>query len=351
MEGTFNSGYNMEQFDISNSTGALTSAANVNSLTDRGGVVTSDAQSQFVFVAYSAPSTNMQGGCLVASYSIGANGQLTLADQEKMPPNNHCDTVESITVDQPGTHVYVSGTAVLSTGLISTYTVDRSTGKMVNSAPDVSLTGVALPGKIVIHPNGLFAYASRLTPHHYPGQGGWSFLLRDPATGALTDTGKIFNQPTYPNEYKNGVFVLGGKYLFDTAGGEYSAYSVDPATGDLTFVGKQVGDFWDITADQGGNYVIINQQSGPVQSYRVNADGTLTPAGGGTAASANNASFIPPESTLAFDRSGRYIYAESLSTAQIFAFTFNSGTGAMAAVSGSPFSTKAPPQTMTVAGH
>lgn len=349
MEGSFGTAVNIEQFGVNNNTGALTSSGTINSLSDRGGKVVADPQSKFMFVAYSGPSTNMQGGCFVASYTVGADGKLALADQEKVP--NHCDTVSSVNVDQPGTHVYVSGTAALSTGLISTYTVDRNTGKLTNSSPDLALSGVALPGKIVIHPNGIYAYASRLTPHHYPGQGGWSFLLRDPATGALTDTGKVFNQPTFPNEYLDGTFVLGAKYLFDTTGGEYSAYSVDPATGDLTFIGKWVGDFWDLAADQSGNYLVISQLSGTVQSYRVNSDGTLTPVGGGSITGSSQSNSIFAGTTITFDRTGRYVYAESLSTSEIFAFTFNAGNGALNTVPGSPFTTQAQPQTLATAGH
>jgi 6-phosphogluconolactonase (cycloisomerase 2 family) len=349
LEGTFGTAASIEQFSVNNSTGALTSANIMAGINDREGQIASDPKSQFVFVAYSAPSSNLQAGCTVASYSLGANGQLTLSDQEKIP--NNCDTVAAATVDASGTYLYVSGNVVATSGMISTYVIDRTTGKLVNKPPDVGIAAVAMPGKIVIHPSGTFAYVSRLTPHHYPGQGGWSLYLRDPATGALTDTGKVYNEPTWPNEYLDAAFVLGGKYLFGTDGSKYDAYSVDPISGALTFVGKQPGQFWGITADPSGNFLVITQRDGPIQSYQVNSNGTLTPVGGGTTANITNISNVPTGITVTFDRTGKYVYAESLSTAQIFAFTFDSSTGALGAVPGSPFATKAQPENLATAGH
>lgn len=302
-----------------------------------------------MFAGYAATSSNLQAGCIVASYSIGSNGQLTLADQERITSN--CDTIAGMTVDPSGKNLYVSGNYIMFGGMISTFTIDRTTGKLINSSPDVGITQTAMPGKIAIHPSGLYAYVSRMTPHHYPGMGGWSFYVRDPVTGTLTDTGKVFNQPTWPNEYIDATFVLGGKYLFSVAFGEYAAYSVDQLTGNLTFVGKWNGNFWGIVADQSGNYVIINQRDGPVQSYRVNADGTLTPVGGGNTDAADNNNQFFLGTTIVFDRTGRYVYAESPASAQIFAFTFSASTGALVAVPGSPFAAKSQPVNIATAGH
>ena len=45
----------------------------------------------------------------------------------------------------------------------------------------------------------------------------------------------------------------------------------------MTFVGKQPGEFWGITADPSGKFLVITQRDGPIQSYQVNSNGTLTP--------------------------------------------------------------------------
>ncbi|HZU21947.1 MAG TPA: hypothetical protein VE998_03885, partial [Terriglobales bacterium] len=90
LEGTYLTPTNIEQFGVNNATGALTLAETTPGIMGQGEALATDPKSQFLFVGYSAVG-DPQAGCVVASYSIGSSGQLTLADQEKITFN--CDSI------------------------------------------------------------------------------------------------------------------------------------------------------------------------------------------------------------------------------------------------------------------
>lgn len=336
----------IEQFAINSSTGALTSTNVTTGVNDRAGNLAADPQSKFVFAGYSATGSNLQNGCTVVSYTIGAGGQLTVADQQKM--QNNCDTIASLATDPNGANLYVSWSTIMTGGGVTTYTIDRSNGHLTNSSPDVHpCCGPALPNRIVLDPSANHVYVSRGTPHHYPGSGGWDVYLRNPATGALASVG-MFDTPQNPTEYLDGAFVLGGKYFIATEGIVYHVYSIDPATGMGTFMSSQFADTGAIASDPSGNFVVTSGYAhGTVQSWRANADGTLTAVSGGNAG--NGASAVR------FDRTGRYVYIENPGSNgannQIFAFAYDPSNANLTPVSGSPFTTKAQPINITTAGH
>lgn len=330
----------IERFSIAAATGALTSEGlTTDSTSDRLGDIAVDPKSQYIFKGVSAPSSNFGLGSYVSSYAIGSNGALTESDRQKLP--NNCDTIASLAVDPSGTNLYVSCYQAMTVGYISVYAIDRATGHLANSAPDAS---VGVGGKLVVNPAGTYVYMARHPMHHYPpyaGNTGWGIFARDPAAGSLTAVGGV-GSSTEVYEYSDGTIVLGGKYLIATQGNVYSTFALN--AGAATEMNSVAAGAVGIAADPSGNFIVMSAyHSDAVQSFRVNSDGSLAPiamqnAGAGA-------------SSITFDRSGKYVYVENTQTSQVFAFTFDTATGALGQVAGSPFATSAVPVNVVAAGH
>jgi 6-phosphogluconolactonase (cycloisomerase 2 family) len=296
------------------------------------------ANSKFVFVG---DSQHRPSPIQLISYSIGGSGDLTMADQANF--SNSDDTMTGFVLDSTGTHLYAGSESATFTGRVSTYTVDGASGHMTFQAPD---NGLGKPvGHMALSPNGTFFYVAVFPQHHSVEFPGIRLLLRDPPTGTLTDTGREF-PTTCCDQYTDLAFALGGKYLIGVQdngvsvsnNNKITVFAVDPATGDLTKASELRGDFSDITVDRTGNFAIVTNTTGTVVSYRVNADGTLSAATSATAlAGVNN---------VVVDAVNKFVFVQSSTTPQIFAFTFNESSGALDIVPGSPFTTSAVPVRM-----
>jgi hypothetical protein len=175
-------------------------------------------------------------------------------------------------------------------------------------------------------------------------------LLRDPATGTLTDTKRQFPS-TCCDTFTDLAFALGGTYLVGVQNrhvavsnnNAVTVLAVNPVTGDLTVASELRGDFSDMTVDRAGKFAILTNTTGTVVSYLVNVDGTLTPAGSATA--------VAGVDNLVVDATNKFVYVQSSTTAQIFAFTFDESSGALSTVPGSPFTTSAVPIRMAAVGR
>ena len=121
-----------------------------------------------------------------------------------------------------------------------------------------------------------------------------------------------------------------------------TVFAVNPATGDLTKASELRGDFSDMAVDRTGKFTILTNTTGIVTSYGINADGTLAPTGTATA--------IAGVDNVVVDASNKFVYVQSSTTNQIFAFTFDESSGALGNVPGSPFTTSGVPIRMATVG-
>jgi 6-phosphogluconolactonase len=164
------------------------------------------------------------------------------------------------------------------------YRFDASRGTIApNDPPAAALAPGAGPRHFAFHPGGKFAYTinelnSTVTA--------WSY---DPDRGALTEIQSIstlpagFHGTNYPAEvqvHPSGKFLYGSNRGHDSI----AAYTIDPATGKLTFVGTQgerVKNPRNFAIDPTGAFVLVaSQDTGTVAAFRVNPDtGALTPTG------------------------------------------------------------------------
>ena len=135
--------------------------------------------------------------------------------------------------------------------------------------------------------------------------------------------------------------------------GSVSAYTINSSTGALSAVsgspfaaGFEPGS---VTVDPSGRfaYVANQEQVGNVSAYAINSStGALRAVAGSPFA----AGIFPFSVTV--DPSGRFAYVANqgigVSTSTVSAYTINSSTGALSAVSGSPFSAGYEPDSVTV---
>jgi 6-phosphogluconolactonase (cycloisomerase 2 family) len=329
-----NAASTVEAFSIS-STGALTAVAAPISAGDNATDIAGDPSGKYLVTGNSSgccatPSRPPQ----LISYTIAASGSLTQANQTDLPNSN--DTLNSLLLDPTGTDLYASSQAVMIEGTISSFSVDRSSGSITLLEPDPANT--IMPGRMAIHPNGKFLYAAILVRHHYPEQGGFDLFLRDPATGKLTDTTREFHSTAPASDfYGDSAFALNAQYLLGVAldSNKITVWTVNADTGDLAVASELSGSFKGLAVDNSGKYAIVTLADGTVNSYRVNADGTLTQ--GGTAVA------TPGVTNVVTDSSGKFVYSENSTASQIYGFAFDSNTGALSTLPGSPFTTSGVP--------
>lgn len=325
----------IEAFQIDTSTGALTPLSTPTALTRHANDIVADRKSKFLFVGESS-SCCFQGIPSVKSFGIKASGSLTLAGEITLP-NNH-DTLLGLALDHSGTDLYASSEIIQSGGTVSSFSVDRGTGALSVLSPDPGTN--FLPGRLLVHPNGQFVYATILTPHHRGPQGGYDLYLRDPETGTLTYANKQFRKSVFI-AYGASTFALRGRFLVGTGQGEVTVFSVNQDTGELTVASSLPGDFRGVAADRTGSFIVLAGGDGSLTSYTVNDDGSLTPAGSATA--------VAGISNVVIDDSNKFVYVENPGSSQIFAYMFDAETGTLGSVAGSPFSTSGTPIRMATA--
>ena len=199
---------------------------------------------------------------------------------------------------------------------------------------------------MAMSPNFLFVYAATIPRFQSLDAPGIELLLRDPATGMLTDSGRIFHgaQPTV-DQYSEFAFSSGGQFLLALSPGrKITVFTINSQTGDLSFSSELSGNFLGLTVDSPANFAVVTDANGMVVSYRMNTlDGTLNLLNVGIAA--------PGVRMVTMDSSNLFVYAENSSTNQIFAFVLDPFQGVLIPVSGSPFPTAAQPIRMAAVGR
>src|SRR5437763_9858050 len=331
-----NAASSVESFGIG-SNGSLTHISSTNADFNAADIVT---DSKFVFVGHTPLGhAEPRGPIKLFSYSIGSSGALSTADQVSF--SNSFTTTNGLLLDSSGTHLYVSSSSFDFAGLISTFAVDRASGHMALQPPENNVT---LPGRMAMHPNGLFVYVAIFRRPRTTETPGIDLLLRDPATGKLTDSGRFFQgADRFGDVYSDLALGADGQYLLGLSSGrKMTVFAVNPATGDLTVASELNGNFQGMAVDRTGKFAIVTDDTGTVASYRINSNGTLTIAGTATAAAGVR--------NMTVAASNKFVYVQNNNAPQIFGFSFDQSGGALVSVAGSPFAAAAQPIRMAAVG-
>jgi len=218
-------------------------------------------------------------------------------------------------------------------GTISSYTVDSTTGQLKSTGYALAGTN---PNAVAATPSGAFVYAANR------GSGNVSAFSANAGSGALTAvSGSPF--PGEPDAFAITV-APSGKFVYVTnansTSNNISAYAINSTTGALSQISGspfQAGnDTRAVAIDPTGKFLYAaNATSNDVSAYTINAaTGVLTQI-------MNSPFPLPPGAnvpqSIAVDPASKFVFVGSSAAANVSAFTINATTGALTAVTGSPF--------------
>ena len=270
-------------FSVNTQTGALTQTSTIAGNQGGFGIVANPS----VTYLYTDDANN--GG--IDAFAISSSGALAAISGSPfaMPSGWNLLWVDSIAIDPAGKFLYVPDA---SSNDIVGFTINATTGALAPMALSPFATG-ASPQEVVVTPSGKFLYVSDTNDLN----GGISAFTIDSSTGALTSiAGSPF--PTMPGGQPDGLVVdASGKFLYAalTFNNAIAAFTIDSTTGALTAV---AGSPFFLTLT-GGEFPIIY--------------------------------------SIALSPSGNFLYAQGSMNSDIYGFTVDASTGALASMTGSPF--------------
>ncbi len=299
--------------------------------------VTIDPSGKFLYVANNTSGT-------VSAYSINSStGVLTAVSGSPFLTGG--TGARSVTIDPAGKFAYVAND---SSGNISAFTINASTGVLtaVGGSPFPSGSGATShPLWISADPSGRFAYVVNQADEQVQ-----AFSI-NATTGALTSIGALAtgSAPVVAAVDSAGKFV----YVTNVGSNNISAYSIDSSTGALTaistFIGRPAVEGMAFTKGAPLAYTpkfayVANFGSNNVSAYTINSStGVLTAVSGSPFVAETNPTSVTVDST------GRFAYVANAG-GNVSAYTINAGSGALTAVSGSPFAAGTSPQSVAVDG-
>ncbi len=248
---------------------------------------------------------------------------------------------------------------VCSAGNVSAYTIDSSTGALRAVAGSPFAAGIE-PYSVTVDPSGQFAYVANA------GDDTVSAYTINSSTGALRAVaGSPFAAGIEPHSVTvdpSGRFAYVANYCFPCSQGNVSAYTINRSTGALRAVsGSPFADGPgpnSVTVDPSGRFVYVTNycdgcSAGNVSAYTINnSTGALRAVSGSPFAAGNN------PNSVTVDPSGRFAYVANAcdsspdcSAGDVSAYTINSSTGALSAVAGSPFAAGTNPISVAIAGQ
>jgi 6-phosphogluconolactonase len=287
-----------------------------------------------------SPVTNVAVTCepLEFAYAAGFNGIYAYSTnfdtgaltQIIGSPFGTSMTSGNVAVDPAGHYLFVAN------GDVEVYRINASTGVLaaVSGSP-FSAGGQA--DFVAIDPSGHFLYAAAVDSQVL------AYTI-DGTTGALSP---VAGSPFAAGANPKGVAVeSSGKYVYvvNNASNTVSAYAINQASGALTPIpgspfpaGSGTGDCF-IAADPHSDFIYVygvTNAIATISPYSIDAStGTLTPASGGSSFAGGTSC-----GTLAIHPSGMFVYATDPNHSQLWMFSANLTTGALAAGTGAPVTT------------
>ncbi len=237
-----------------------------------------------------------------------------------------------VVISPNGLYAYVTN---LVSGTISSYSINTIAG--VLTPIPLSSPGTVNPYGIAMDPLGRFLWVTNYSAHTVS-----AFAIG--ANGVLTASGSPVGTGTLPYAlaaHPSGNFV----YVANESGNSISAYSVDQASGALTLLGgtivNSVFNPHGIAVDPSGQFVYVATISGQeVAAFRVNANGSLT-----VVDYINSNGFA---NSVVVNPNGQYVYVANQGGGRnISVFSINAGTGALTQI-GLPVALASDPGTLTI---
>ncbi len=173
---------------------------------------------------------------------------------------------------------------------------------------------------------------------------GISVFTVDPATGALSLVQTVVSDnPFFFAFDPTKTFLYGVNVIADYEGdsGIVEAYSIDPATGELTFINRQAsggGAACHLSVDPSGRYVVVaNYSGGNFTVLPINEDGSLEPVISSVAPEGSGPNEARQDKShphaVTYDPAGNFIAAADLGVDKVFIFRLNLDTGELEQVS------------------
>ena len=317
-----------------------------------------DPSNRFAYVA------NLSGGSArghVSAYTINSStGALSAIAGSPFKAGN---TPYGVTVDPSGRFAYVAN---LDGDNVSAYAINSSTGALREVAGSPFAAGVQ-PTSVAVDPSGQFVYvANSCFSSSICSEGTVSAYTINSSTGALRKVaGSPFPagvQPTSVTVDPSGRFAYVANECVPCSRGNVSAYTIDNSTGALHAVAGSPFAAADgpssVTVDASGHFAYVSNQcltsnacvagnlTGAVSAYTINGTTGALHAITGSPFAAGDTSV-----SVTVDPSGRFAYVANLDEDTVSAYTINSSTGALSAVAGSPYATRLGPSSVAIAGE
>ena len=213
--------------------------------------------------------------------------------------------------------------------------INDSTGAISVISKTTPVQGTS-PTGVALDPSKKFLYVSNGSPANTVS------VYNIAGDGTLTLSGAAIPVGSGPRSL---VIDPSGKYLLitETFDNKVSVYSL--GSGTLTLVGRFDADRNpnELTFFPSGEFVYVSNSTGFITAYAFDSTtGSLTevpgspfPSGGGVAG-------------LELDKSRQFLFAANATDGTVSVFTINPGTGALAQISGSPFPAGSGPRALTV---
>ena len=257
------------------------------------------------------------------------------------------NTPQAIAVDGKGKFVYVANNG---SGTVSAFAINGTSGALTPVPGSPFATGSS-PVSLSLSPSSTFLYVATSGTSPFP-ISGYSI---DPTTGALTPlAGSPFstgnNLPSWISVDPSGAF------LFQAANGLIQTFTIAPGTGSLSSIGStSVRNTVSLPAQLAissgttpvtfaPQFVLVaNSGSNNVSAYTINpASGALAAVSGSPFATGSS------PMSVSTDLAGRFAYVANNGSNNISAFGINQTTGVLSAVTGSPFAAGTGPQSVAV---
>lgn len=315
--------------------------------TSRATVV--DPTGRFLYVGGDSTTTSNQG--LVAAFIINSTtGALTQITGSPFSTG----TSPRIAIDPSSKFLYTGD----SSG-VSAFTIDPLTGALakVPGSPFAAGTGSS-GGAVAVDPKGKFVYAIQDDNNSV-----WAYAING-TSGALTPVpGSPFATGSFTVSISidpTGTLAFVASNNSGSSGGSnsISAYTIDPTTGALTpatgspFSTGNVQPFW-ISVDPSGSFLYAASNGGVagsiVQAFTITAGtGVLTSLGSTSERSSNVLPQLAISSgTAPVTFAPQFVLVGNSGSNNVSAYTINPASGALTAVSGSPFAAGTNPMSVS----
>jgi len=269
------------------------------------------ANKSFLYVPYRANVNGTDQG-FVAAYLIN-HGTGALSNIAGSPFPTGLPGADSAVLDPQGRFLFVGDQV---SGGVSAFQIDSSTG-LLTASPGSPLINPAFgPAQMAVDGTGNFLYfvqgsVSPFTVEYFINQNNGSLSL---ANQFLLLASRVRTEPT-------------GKFLFalGSPSGGIDAYSIDPGSGNLTFLATYATatSCYEITVSPNGKFLYAFAQAGNVpeaiQGYSLDTNGVLTNLTGSPFET------IPGQFAGQFDQAGTHLFTPTLNGFAVLTVDPNTG--------------------------